>query len=308
MTSSSTAIRIVSLNTYLISKPFNRNRETFPAQRATRIRESVIEGKDLCFLQEVWGAGLPELTVLDKTKKKRRQELSIPPQRSPWTIFGYHGNGVLTEALNTLYLHVRRTGGLYDFANPNLKCKHRTKHTFTKSRSRSHKGVEATMWSIPQWEGGNRALLVFNTHLDPWNVPNRRHQMDELRQFFHQTLTAIDRDSDQDGQHDWSQTGVLVLGDFNIKAGSQEYDEVLMNNEGWIDFFKGESHQTYALENSLVSCPADCGRIDYVFGIDSFGSSHKFMKLTATSRSIQKEPVGMESSDHYALIVDLLPA
>ncbi len=302
MVSSSSAIKIVSYNTYLISKQFNKNRETFPSQRARKIRD-LVDGKHLCFLQEVWGAGLAELTVRNSTKQ---QHYSVPPHRSPWTIFG-HGSGLLFEVLNTLYLHYQKTGGLYDFSCPSCVCWYRKKHTFTKSRSKSNKGVEATMWSIPNWEGGNKTLLVFNTHLDPWNCLNRRHQIHEIFEFIHETLATIDRSNIQDGQHDWSQTGVLVVGDFNIKADSVEYREVLINNHGWRDFFRGESQQTYALENSLVSSPADCGRIDYIFGIDSIGSQ-KFMKLEAVSRSIQKEPAGMESSDHYPLIVELLPS
>lgn len=303
MASSSTAIRVASFNAYLISKQFNNNRETFPEQRATKIRDFVL-GNDLCFLQEVWGAGLAELTI--RTGTERRQ-LSIPPHRSPWTIFGV-GSGFLLEMLNTLNLHVQKTGGLYDFSNPNVTCINRIKHTFTKSQSKSYKGVEATMWKTPQWEGGNKTLLVFNTHLDPSNTLNRRHQIYEIIEFVDRTMSTMEREKGQNEQHDWSQTGVLVVGDFNIRADSEEYGEVLLNNEGWRDFFAGEKQHTYASQNSLVNCLAACGRIDYIFGIESFGYTRKFMKLKVVSRSIQREPVGMESSDHYALIVDLLPA
>lgn len=302
MVSTSSAIKIASFNTYLISKQFNKNRETFPSQRARKIREFV-EGKHLCFLQEVWGAGLAELTIRNA---KDQQKLSLPPHRSPWTILG-HGCGPIFEVLNTLYLHFQKTGGLYDFSDPIYVCRYRKKHTFTKSRSKSLKGVEATMWNIPQWEGGNKTLLVFNTHLDPWNTLNRRHQINEIIDFFQETVATIDRESSQGGQHDWSQTGVLVVGDFNIKADSEEYWQMLIKNDGWRDFFKGENQHTYALENSLVSYPAACGRIDYIFGIDHFGPK-VFMKLEAVSRSVGKEDAGMESSDHYPLIVELLPS
>jgi hypothetical protein len=302
MASSSSAIKIVSFNTYLISQQFNLGRETFPSQRATKIREFV-KGKQLCFLQEVWGAGLAELTIRNS---KDQDKFSIPPYRYPWTIFG-HGSGRLFEVLNTTYLHFQKTGGLYDFSDPIYECRYRKKHTFTKSRSNSLKGVEATMWSIPQWEGGNKRVLVFNTHLDPWNSLNRRHQINEILEFFQETLATIEKESSQSGQPDWTQTGVLVLGDFNIKADSEEYWQELIKHDGWRDFFQGENQHSYALENSLVSYPEDCGRIDYIFGIDHFGS-RKFMKLEAVSRSIHKEAVGMESSDHYPLIVELLPS
>eukprot|EP00539_Tryblionella_compressa_P003177 CAMPEP_0178747280 /NCGR_PEP_ID=MMETSP0744-20121128/8237_1 /TAXON_ID=913974 /ORGANISM="Nitzschia punctata, Strain CCMP561" /LENGTH=291 /DNA_ID=CAMNT_0020400505 /DNA_START=246 /DNA_END=1121 /DNA_ORIENTATION=- len=287
-------LKIVSFNTYLISKRYNNNHETFSGVRALKIRE-VLEGNDLCFFQEVWGAGLPEL-LRDVTAHV------TPPLRTPWLVFG---NGLLAETINTAYLHIMKTGGLYDFSTPSMICRYRKKHTFTKSRSKSRKGVEATLWDVPQW-GEGKKLLVFNTHLDPWSVSNRRHQVGEILEFFRDTLQTIDERSN--GTHDWSNTGVIALGDFNIKADSAEYEETLMSNQGWIDYFQDELGQTYATDNSLANYPEDCGRIDYIFGVERYGTSHRFLPLKAVSRSIRKEPVGEESSDHYALLLDLLPA
>ena len=68
-------LKLVCLNTYLISKKFNKDRETFPLQRASRIRDFV-QDKDLCFLQEVWGTGLENL--IDDSKH------SIPPGRGTY--------------------------------------------------------------------------------------------------------------------------------------------------------------------------------------------------------------------------------
>lgn len=186
------------------------------------------------------------------------------------------------------------------------------------------------------------------------------------------------RDNDEDSrsqtqtrhehEYDWSQTAVLVVGDFNIKAGSKEYREALPCSSesvpsgdaasigptspcrGWIDYFAaaddddngdGDNHpeqHTYAIQNSLVAYPEDCGRIDYIFGIPRFDTNDRiatetetemsqrdsanpgpeqgqrqpkprvFLPLTVVSRSIRTEPIGDESSDHYALILGLMPS
>lgn len=227
-------------------------------------------------------------------------------------------------------------------------------------------------------------LLVFNTHLDPWHPSNRKTQVDELVGFIEETLRSIehqaagDARAAEDGgdesssslpehgdrhqqsqrcecEYDWSQTGVLVVGDFNIKAGSTEYRETLLGScesswlvpsaeapssptrsdgrrRGWIDYFAADDesssssrndnnntnkdrqqqqhHHTYALQNTLVDYPEDCGRIDYVFGIQRFdrATTRVFLPLTVVSRSIRREPIGGESSDHYALVLELIPA
>ena len=260
-----------------------------------------------------------------------------------------------------------------------MACRYRSKHTFAVSRSKSKKGVEATLWDVPQWwssddcnsnsnsnsdgNGGiqgndnkqrHKRLLVFNTHLDPWHVANRRKQIREIFDFIEDTLQSIenvDVSISEEDSYDWSQTGVMVVGDFNIKAGSEEYWETLkllesmsaqLNNNGnphaWNDYFflPGETdvdnedrQHTYALQNSMVEYPEDCGRIDYMFGIQRLATKlpesstdretptppqppkrklRTFMPLSVVSRSIRKEPIGVESSDHYALILEVIPA
>jgi hypothetical protein len=281
----------------------------------------------------------------------------------------------MKELLDTLYLHWQKTGGLYDFSHPSMVCRYRSKHTFTVSRSKSKKGVEATLWDIPLWRSGcnsngdgnggthektkqgHKQLLVFNTHLDPWHVENRRKQICEIIYFIEDTLRSIENtvapraeeeskssfetgDQLECNEYDWSQTGVLVVGDFNIKASSEEYWETLgflksmsitsSDNYGWKDYFfrQGETEDnsvdqhTYALENSLAVYPEDCGRIDYIFGIQRFQKPQEsmhcetsrqsktiriFMPLKVVSRSVRKEPIGAESSDHYALVLELIP-
>jgi endonuclease/exonuclease/phosphatase family metal-dependent hydrolase len=342
--------------------------------------------------------------------------------------------------IDTIYFHWLETGGLYDISKTTtattkqkpsiIKCLYRNKHTFAISRSKSQKGVEATLWDIPQWlyddnninddeiiekEGvynnnqTKRRLLVFNTHLDSWDTMNRKKQVNEILDFIDDTLRSIEEEVminnvvvDDDNEEEtgqqrqqqrnwWSNTGVLVVGDFNIKAGSTEYHETLMsmssnkndnnnNNDddsnrrrhhqcNWKDYFFGieegdnnesanvnvndddkskhinlhqHQHHTYSIQNSLVEYPNDCGRIDYIFGIQDFttsssssssssilnreyqkqqqekkntnmnsiisnSSSRTFMTLDKVSQSIRKEPIGDESSDHYALILDLIP-
>jgi hypothetical protein len=56
-----------------------------------------------------------------------------------------------------------------------------------------------------------------------------------------------------------------------------------------------------------VCYPEDCGRIDYIFGVYCFGKFN-FLPMKAVSKTIEKELVGIESSDHYALLIELLPA
>lgn len=278
----------------------------------------------------------------------------------------------IQEMIDTLYFHWQKTGGLYDFSNPSMACIYRRKHTFTVSRSKSNKGVECTLWDVPQWHSSQnndydnddenenmiqkRKLLVFNTHLDPWHSANRKQQVGEILAFIEETIEAIENEAidskastfreESDARHrhefDWSQTGVLVVGDFNVKAGSIEYNEILMPSASdrasmdngscdWIDYFSIEDEKpddvdqhTYALQNSLVEYNDDCGRIDYIFGIQSFtpgsksieqiGASRKeekgtrmFLPLKVVSRSIRKDPVGDECSDHYALVLELIP-
>ncbi|KAG7348365.1 hypothetical protein IV203_017070 [Nitzschia inconspicua] len=200
-----------------------------------------------------------------------------------------------------------QTGGLFDFASPKLSCRYRHKRTFTKSRSKSLKGVEATLWDVPKW-GNHRRLLVFNTHLDPWHIENRNEQVHEIINFVGETIAAIEKEDKTYQLEDWKNTGVLVLGDFNIKANSVEYQDTLLSNLGWVDYFHDVTCQTYAIENSLACYPEDCGRIDYIFGLERYGSKYTFLPLLAVSRSIRKEPVGEESSDHYALEIELIPA
>jgi hypothetical protein len=290
-------ITLVSLNTYLVAKRFNKNRITFPEERASLIREYLQQDKkDLCFLQEVWGSGLRQLV---QTKDDDDSSFSTPPGREPLLASwggGYLGE-VVSEVVNTLYLHWMQAGGLYDFSTDEIECDYRKKHTFTVSRSRSLKGVEATLWKIPQW-GPERWLLVFNTHLDPWAETNRDLQVQQLVSVFEDTLQDLPT-------WNWSQTGVVVVGDFNIKADSEEYRR-LVSKYDWKDYFQGVLQQTYALENSQVAIPADCGRIDYIFGIQRFGK-YTFLPLACLSRSIDKQSRGQELSDHYPLRIELMP-
>jgi len=294
------------------------------------------------------------------------------------------------EMIDTIYFHWLKTGGLYDISMKSsaIECRYRNKYTFTVSCSKSLKGVEATLWDIPQWSEGKkggelkRQLLVFNTHLDSGHQVNRKKQVYEILDFIDDTLRSIEKmrtivnDDDQgrqqlqQHQYDWSNTGVLVVGDFNIKAQTTEYYETLMSlsnsnynnnrrhNCSWKDCFSGieeeldnstnkddgshgknqyhhHYHHTYSLQNSLVEYSNDCGRIDYIFGIqrlastptrklstpvalaesiskqeqqqDHITTSRTFMTLDGVSRTIRNEPIDAESSDHYALILDLIP-
>ena len=293
-------LTLVSLNTYLIAKRFNHNRNTVPEERASLIREYLLMDKktDLCFLQEVWGSGLRQLVPTNDNDDDSSRCFSTPPGREPLLASSILGGGyvgeVVSEVVNTVYLHWMNTGGLYDVAmTDGIECHYRKKYTFTVSRSRSLKGIEATLWKIPQW-GHDRWLLVVNTHLDPWVETNRELQLQQIVSVFEDLP-----------KRNWSQTGVVVVGDFNIKADSEEYRR-LVSKYGWKDYFQGVSQHTYALRNSHVSYPEDCGRIDYIFGIQRFGK-YTFLPLECVSRSIDTQPIGHELSDHYPLRVELIP-
>ena len=407
-----TPIKIISFNTYLISKYFNKNRETSPEQRGRAIGRYVIDqNPDLCFFQEVWGTGLSELTESlnddsnnsnqncnNQNDSDGKNTFQVPPSRSSMVPSSF---GILAEMIHTLYFHLCQTGGLYDIVqkksnnigngssnNNCITCLYRSKHTFPISRSKSKKGVEATLWAIPQWQlkdddNGNdndndgdteriqtntivsskfsskstlqnsstllsrtATLLVLNTHLDPWHPTNRSHQIQEITSFLEQTLQQIEETKSLKRiVHDWSHTGVLLVGDFNIKAQSKEYysrfpleqppnDQDKENATApltnsttftttttmtWKDFFLEPSsslsspsnenskiQSTYAMENPLVSYPEDCGRIDYIFGIEEFGQRYKFLPLKCIRNSIDSNtrPV---LSDHYPLMVTLQP-
>ena len=323
-------LKLVCLNTYLISKKFSKDRETFPLQRARRIKD-FIRDKDLCFLQEVWGTSLEDL--IDESTH------TIPPGRGTYVSDSSAFAISLLPHFIIDAIHNWKLfgcGGLYDLSaggqGEGTKCIYRSKHTFTISRSRSLKGVEATLWKIPRW-GFGRQLLVFNVHLDPSKegAKNRQHQIAEVLIFMDQTTNYLDlqemkRKNDSDSQEgelgvDWtSRTGVLLLGDFNIKASTFEYQQLLQRKE-WNDFFEGVTQHTYDESNTLVS-PAhtgsnnrdgphvendgDYGRIDFIFGISRLGK-HRFLPLKCLSRSIETQGKGQELSDHYPLVVQLIP-
>ena len=338
-------LKLVSLNAYLISKEFNRNRITHPNERANRIK-SFVRNKDLCFLQEVWGPGL--VNLIDEGNH------NFPPGRGPYFSFSSSfAKSILPQFLVDA-AHSWRLygcGGLYDLSafsseqRQSAKCVYRSKHTFTVSQSRSLKGIEASLWNIPHW-GNALQLLVFNTHLDPsWKgAKNRPNQIDEILEFMAHTMDDLDKQttiivkSDLKTKQgisiaDWpSRTGVLLLGDFNIKASSVEYQQLLQRKE-WKDFFQGMEQYTYAESNSLVPCSnlfesntnskennhkidsiedansgreEDYGRIDFIFGVARLGKRN-FLPLQCLSRSIEIQDEGQELSDHYPLVLELVP-
>lgn len=189
-------------------------------------------------------------------------------------------------------------------------CVYRRKHTFTKSRSKSQKGVEATLWrNIIAWEG-RFDLLVFNTHLDPWSLENRKQQTKEIEEFMIMVVSTIHEEQKR-------KTGVLVMGDFNIKAHEMKEYESTFTSRGWKDLFlpssigidkRRDMHpvHTYAEENELACCPEDYGRIDYIFSVDEI-NGQKFLPLQCLSNDVLKQTRGEELSDHYPLAIEVIP-
>jgi endonuclease/exonuclease/phosphatase family metal-dependent hydrolase len=349
-------LKILSLNTYLVSRPFNQNRITYPEQRAVRIRQFLQspQGGDLCFLQEVWGSGFsqlvtrqPRLSLPQQLKQPppQQDDFQLPPNRTPfldkwggWPM-GTFGSELIYTAYLTLW---HSTGGLYDMCRRGggagssntsttaATCVYRSKHTYTKSRSQSRKGVEVTWWkNIRKWESRYN-LLVFHTHLDPWSVENRQFQVQELEQFMTRvTKKLIDVE-------DCKKTCILVVGDFNVKFHETKEYESLFMSRCWKDLMattttttvpsikdkKGcakdddtdnthdpyphQQQHTYAEQNQLACCPEDYGRIDYIFAVDVI-DGRTFLPLKCVSSTILVQPPGEELSDHYPLVVEVIP-
>ena len=63
---------------------------------------------------------------------------------------------------------------------------------------------------------------------------------------------------------------------------------------------------TYAEQNQLACCPEDYGRIDYIFAVDVI-DGRRFLPLKCVSSTILVQPPGEELSDHYPLVVEVLP-
>lgn len=307
-------LKLVSLNTYLVSRHFNHNRITYPERRARRIRD-FLQPYDLCFLQEVWGTAMNELTFsIPQSHGKDQdflQDFQFPPRREAFPGTWLLGS-TLSEIIHTAYLHFWQTGGLFDMSR-GTTCSYRKKHTFTKSRSKSLKGVEATLWTnICAWDG-KYDLLIFNTHLDPWIAENRKLQVSEIEHFM--TTTVKDM-----GDEQRSRTGVLVVGDFNVKADNLNECEELFVKRQWKDLLEKVSIEnelvdgrndkrahTYAQKNDLACCPDDYGRIDYIFAVDKIGDMD-FLSLTSLCSQIPIQMAGEELSDHYPVTVELIPS
>ncbi len=284
--------------------------------------QQFLQNYDLCFLQEVWGSGFHELTAATcNTNTDPRWNVTPPFDLPPWRrpfLGQWLARSFLAEWIYTFYLHaVLETGGLYDMARPRAtKCIYRSKHTFSKSRSKSLKGVEATLWTdIVAWDC-HYNLLVFNTHLDPWIVENRKIQVNEIEDFIRTTIDQIQKTPELQTD-DWSKLGVLVVGDFNVKAETEEY-QALFVSRSWKDLVamakenneeddKQTEMTTYDKDNSLVSCSEDHGRIDYVFGIEEMDSK-EFLSLRCQAVHVVRQSNGEELSDHYPIVVQIIPS
>ena len=137
-------------------------------------------------------------------------------------------------------------------------------------------------------------------------------------------VTQEFRDIDEDVGRN---TGVLVLGDFNVKFHETKEYESLFMSRCWKDLMMmptktttvaskdddtgikpQDPHQqhTYAEQNQLACCPEDYGRIDYIFSVDVI-DGRTFLPLKCVSSRILIQPPGEELSDHYPLVVEVIP-
>lgn len=63
---------------------------------------------------------------------------------------------------------------------------------------------------------------------------------------------------------------------------------------------------TYSESNSLVNFQEDCGRIDYVFMVDSL-EGRKFLPLHCLTCRTSRQRHGDELSDHYPIVAEIIP-
>eukprot|EP00873_Tetraselmis_striata_P032834 jgi/Tetstr1/453098/TSEL_003938.t1 len=324
-------LRLSTLNTYLIASWLSGQNTRQQARAAALGRWAA--NSDLVFLQEVWGAAQAEVQA------SLGPAMRMPPDRQP--LLPFATSGVLSDILHTLWFRLRGTGGLlhvHRAASTDAPL-HTQRRSFTVSRSRSLKGVEATLWSPRQWQ--SRRLLVFNTHLDPWVDANKLQQLREIRAFVADTVAEVSaRRAEFGGDPDlasfWRGIAVLVVGDFNIKSTcGPMYDRMLQLLGGpdspAQDLYRAtasggsavaiEDELTYDIAaNSLADSAGDSGRIDYVLQLTGLpaleatmpDAAHtapalQFMQLRCERYNIARQERGQELSDHWGLEPELWP-
>eukprot|EP01116_Phalansterium_solitarium_P008836 TRINITY_DN22800_c0_g1_i1.p2 TRINITY_DN22800_c0_g1~~TRINITY_DN22800_c0_g1_i1.p2 ORF type:complete len:382 (+),score=99.35 TRINITY_DN22800_c0_g1_i1:75-1148(+) len=317
-------IQFVSLNCYLVPKLF-----TFKIANATCRRQDeralriarFVRGKDVIALQEMWGGH-----VNDFTSALLGTHNLVPGARG--VTFGE----LRLKLVNTVRSWLAAAGGLWFAFRKPLRLLHSGKHTFTISESRSRKGVGCVLLDMePYWPG--RQLLVFNTHLDPTDLPNRRAQLAEIQDFIGKTVREL---LGRRGGFEPAKCGVVCTGDFNTAADWPDQYAYLLRVLGARDLYAEQAARqaagapgslaphTYDMANSLATKIAtkQSRRIDYIFALDhvsDFGDWNpdgpvgdarriEFMRLACDQFVVERQPFGEEFSDHWPQTAVLRPA
>jgi hypothetical protein len=319
-------LTLLSLNAYLVPPFFQRHGPTDPVGRAEGLGctlRAFAPALDLVFLQEYWGPGLDKfhLAVSETFHVASRYESFLGQY---WNRSSFYRS--LCSALPQWFITavdtarlggVPATGGLAYFSRMGLKPLVTWSQTFSISATKSRKGVMGTLWDMSTIWGSSRKLMVFSTHLDAFHVENRRHQLAQAVKFIDNVVQeeiAAERIRPDN-------TAILLLGDFNIIQGSDEYHQTLQqecqSTQGarMVDFCDevyGPDNDilTFDPANSLTQKPGNFGRIDYILGINSLrigGQTVQLMPLKCLEWRTVKQPPQHELSDHWAIFVKLLP-
>lgn len=222
-----------------------------------------------------------------------------------------------------MYFWVKQTGGLWFSFKKDINLIHASKHTFSVSESKSKKGVMCVVLDVSQfWP--NKHLMLFNTHLDPMNLNNKKQQVMEIQSFIAQTTDSLRTSKKWTSEYFEKNVAAMVIGDFNIPSiVTQDYQfllDSLQANDLYSSFCKEkgiEETSTYEPHNSLYTLlPTKKWnvprRIDYVFGIKSIAGSAgsqptKFMQIKVEDFQIEKQEHMKEYSDHWAQAVTIMP-
>lgn len=170
------------------------------------------------------------------------------------------------------------------------------------------KGIQAILFDMKNY-WPSKYLLIFNTHLDPRKEENRKKQINEIFIFMNSIFQYIE----QNYSINFENCGVLLMGDFNISSSSKEkkylmeFLKVRDLYEEYINKNGISEEYTYDNNNSLFTF-GESRRIDYIFSLDkNFINNKSFMKFQIISFDIIKQSTNLELSDHWPLIIQLLP-
>jgi len=300
-------LSFISYNVYLIPGWLGHKSHQVCVRQDSRASDigKFIKDQDVIALQEMWGSNVyPLETQLEPTHQILTENKTT----------SYNGwGGTMLDSVKFFYC---KNGGLWFSCRKNSQILYTNQQTFNISQTWSFKGIKAVLLDLYEFWGGTKSLLVFNTHLDPYDQNNIKLQLTQIYAFIGQTLVSI---KEKFPNFDPSSCGVILCGDFNIRAHSALYDHFLSKifhncfrdiyAEFCLEYNISES-PTYQHSNSLASAGGSDSRLDYVLVMDKFifetGGTWEFLKLKATEASVYKQEKGVEMSDHWPLSVKLI--